>query len=80
MDTPIWPASTLITVVPHASTNFTALVRQVYVGGSGDVVVVLQDDTVRTFKNVNAGSTIGPFYIKRINAIGTTATDMLAFA
>lgn len=79
MDTPLWPSSVLLSVVPHATTNLTSIARQLYVGVGGDVTVCTQNDVVLTFKNVGSGSTIGPFFIKRVNAIGTTATDMIAF-
>ena len=79
MDTPIWPSSLLSTVVPSNATNFTQIARQLYVGVGGDVTVLTQNDVVITFKNVGSGSTIGPFFIKRVNATGTTATDIVAF-
>lgn len=74
------PSSVLTSVVKSDSVNFAQEVRQIYVGTGGDVVVVEQDNTTVTFKNVNSGTTIGPFYIKRVNSTGTTASDMIAFA
>lgn len=74
------PSSVLTSVVKSDSVNFAQEVRQIYVGTGGDVVVVKQDNTTVTFKNVNSGTTIGPFYIKRVNSTGTTASDMIAFA
>ena len=74
------PSSVLTSVVKSDSVNFVQEVRQIYVGTGGDVVVVEQDNTAVTFKNVNSGTTIGPFYIKRVNSTGTTASDMIAFA
>lgn len=79
MDTPTWPSDTLVAVTPHDSTNFTSIVRQLYVGVTGDVVVVTQAGVVITFKAVPAGASIGPFFIKRVNATGTTATNIVAF-
>lgn len=73
------PSPLLFAVTPHASTNFAKEVRQLYVGTAGNVTVVNSDDSVVTFSNVNAGSTLGPFYIKRVNAIGTTASNIVAF-
>lgn len=79
MDTPIWPSSLLSSVAPSNTVNFTNIARQLYIGTAGDVAVLTQSDVVITFKNVGAGSTIGPFFIKRVNATGTTATDIVAF-
>ena len=74
------PSPLVFAVTPHASTNFASEVRQLYVGTAGNVTVVnIVDNSVVTFNNVSAGSTIGPFYIKRVNAIGTTASNIVAF-
>jgi hypothetical protein len=73
------PSPLVFAVTPHASNNFSQEVRQLYVGTAGNVAVVNIDDSVVTFSNVNAGSTLGPFYIKRVNAVGTTASNIVAF-
>ena len=73
------PSPLVFAVTPHASTNFPQEVRQLYVGVAGNVAVVNIDDTVVTFQNVNAGTSLGPFYIKRVSAIGTTSTGIVAF-
>ena len=73
------PSPLVFAVTPHASTNFPQEVRQLYVGVAGNVAVVNLDDTVVTFQNVNAGTSLGPFYIKRVNATGTTASAIVAF-
>jgi hypothetical protein len=49
-----------------------------YVGGAGNVVVVNRDDTTAIFTAVPAGGT-RPSDAKRINATGTTATNIVAF-
>ena len=68
------PSPLVFAVTPHASTNFPQEVRQLYVGVAGNVAVVNLDDTVVTFQNVNAGTSLGPFYIMGVNATGTTAS------
>lgn len=73
------PSQLVFAVTPHASNNFAQEVRQLYIGTAGNVAVVNIDNSVVVFKNVNAGSTIGPFYIKRVNAVNTTASDIVAF-
>ena len=73
------PSPLVFAVTPHASTNFPQEVRQLYVGVAGNVQVVNLDDTVVTFQSVNAGTSLGPFYIKRVNATGTTASAIVAF-
>lgn len=74
------PPTTLETVVPH-DTNFLAQVcRAIYVGVGGDVVAVVNQggsDVAFTFKNVPSGTyLLGLFH--RVNATGTTATNMIA--
>lgn len=49
----------------------------IYVGGTGDVVAVFQDDSTATFSGVPAGALL-PLRLKRVNSSSTTATLMLA--
>lgn len=72
------PAIGAAAITPHASTNFPdGPCRGVYVGVAGDVVVVFLNDATATFVGVPAGSIL-PVNAKRINAVSTTATTMLA--
>lgn len=73
------PSYRVFPCVPSDTVNFTAEVRQLYIGTAGDVSVVNQDNSVCTFKNVLAGSMLGPFFIKRVNASLTTASNIVAF-
>jgi hypothetical protein len=58
-------------------TGTNALCRGIYVGGTGDVVAVMADDTAVTFSAVPAG-TVLPIQAKRVNSASTTATLMVA--
>lgn len=73
------PSYKVFPCVPSDSVNFTEEVRQLYVGSGGNVTVVNQDNSTATFVGLLAGSFIGPFFIKRVNATGTTASNLLAF-
>lgn len=79
MQDPTWPGATLINVIKSDDTVFSPAVRQVYVGTTGDVTVVTEDDVTSFFKAVPQGSVIGPFFVKQIKSTGTTAADMVAF-
>lgn len=79
MDTPIWPGSKCTAVTISDTINLDQTARLLYVGTGGNVTVVNLDDTTVTFKNVVGGSSIGPFFIKRVNSTGTTASDIVAF-
>ncbi len=48
-----------------------------FVGGTGTVVLVLEDNTLMTITSV-AANTLLPFAIKRVNSTNTTATAMYA--
>lgn len=73
------PSYKVFPCTPSDSVNFTAEVRQLYIGTTGDVVVVNQDNTTCKFVGVLAGSMLGPFFIKRVNATQTSATNIVAF-
>ena len=60
-------------VTPHDSTNFTNSARYFYVGGTGNIALVRNDDTVVLYSAVPAGSYIFAG-AKRINSTNTTAT------
>ena len=63
-------------VTPSDSVNLTGTTRGVYVGGTGNVTAVI-NSTAITFTAVPVG-TILPIAATRINATGTTATNMVA--
>lgn len=76
---PTWPSTTLFAITKSDTTTFSPAIRQVYVGGAGDVTVVTEDNVTVTFTGVPAGATIGPFFVKQIKSTGTSATNMVAF-
>ena len=75
----IMPAGHAEAVTPHDSTNFAREMEGLYVGGTGDVVVVLPSGTAITFVGVPAG-TILPVRCIRVNSTSTTATSIVALA
>jgi hypothetical protein len=76
---PTAPASDFEAVTPHDSTDYTnnRIARGLYVGTSGNVVVVRSNGTAVTFTNVQDG-TVLPIQHKRVNSTSTTATNMVA--
>lgn len=73
------PSPKVFSATPSDSVDFAKEVRQLYIGAAGDVTVMNQDGTTCTFKNVPAGSVIGPFYIRKLMSTGTTAGSIVAF-
>jgi hypothetical protein len=70
------PGTSFAAITPHASTDI-ALTRAVYVGVGGDIAAVGADNLAVIFKGVPTG-TLLPIRVRRINAVNTTATDMVA--
>lgn len=72
------PACKAAAVTPHNTNELTQVTRALYVGGAGDVAVILRDDTVAvTFVGVAAG-TILPLRVRLVKVTGTTATNIVA--
>jgi len=78
MNDPTWPSNDLVAVTKSDVTVYQPFLRQLYVGTGGDVVVADAANEVITFKNVQDGSTIGPFFVRRVLA-ATTAADIVGF-
>jgi hypothetical protein len=70
-------ASGVIAVTPSDSTAIATLPRALYVGGAGNIAVLMEDDSTATFSSVPAG-TLLPIRVKRVNSTNTTATLILA--
>lgn len=72
------PCKTAVAVTPHDTTELTNASRALYVGTGGDLVVILvNDSTAVTFKNVAAG-TVLPLRAKIVKSTGTTAANIVA--
>jgi len=64
-------------VAPSDATDLDFLARALWVGGAGNVSVVMMDGNTVVFTGVAAG-TLLPIRFSRVNATGTTATNMVA--
>jgi hypothetical protein len=64
-------------ITPSDTVDLPKLTRAIYVGGAGDVAAVLSNgDMPGAFKAVPVGWL--PITVRRINATGTTATNLMA--
>jgi len=63
-------------VTPSDSTNFNVVARALYIGVSGNVVVVTPSNTTLTFVGVQAGQIL-PVMAGRVNNTNTTATNII---
>ena len=71
------PADKAFAITPNDSTDLAEYCRALYVGGAGNVSVLMNGDSTPTvFVNVAAGSLL-PLRIKRVRATDTTATNLV---
>jgi hypothetical protein len=70
------PAADAFAITPSDAVDFTNDTRAIYVGGAGNLTVVMQSGAVVLFTAVPAG-TVLPIRADRVNATGTTATAMV---
>jgi len=70
-------ASSAIAVTPSDSTPLSNVTRWMFVGGTGNLTVVMNDGTTAEFPGVPAG-TLLPVRVSQVKATGTTATEIVA--
>lgn len=69
----------ITTAMKSDSTDLTSTMKGLYIGGDGDLKVVLVQDTMAvTFVGLVAGTFI-PIAVRRIWSTGTSATNIVAF-
>ncbi len=69
------PGTNLVAITPGVEID--PPVRAIWVGGAGDVAIIASGDTAaRTLKGAAAGQLI-PVEVRRVEASGTTATDIV---
>lgn len=71
------PAGGASPVTPSDTVDFVQSARALYVGGGGNVAVVLESGTAVLFSGIQAGSIL-PVVCKRVNATNTTGTLIVA--
>jgi hypothetical protein len=70
------PAQGAFAVTPHNTNELAYTTRGIYVGGAGNIVVVMVNGDEVTFTGVTAGSVL-PIRVKQIKSTNTTATSIL---
>ena len=71
LDSPAYNGAAL---TPDDGIDLTNVPRALWVGGAGDVSVILASGDAVTFNNVSGWM---PLRVRRLNATGTTATDIV---
>jgi hypothetical protein len=71
------PASNAAAVTPNDSTDLTYTSRALFVGGAGNLAVVMAGGQTVTFTGVTAGALL-PIRASRVMSTNTTATSIVA--
>jgi hypothetical protein len=71
------PATHAFAITPSDTVPLEFFSRAIYVGGAGNISVVMLDDSTIPFAGLVAGSIL-PIRVKRVNSTGTTATNLVA--
>lgn len=71
------PAANAADVTPSDSSDLAVFSRALYIGGAGNVSVVMLGGQTITFNGVPAG-TLLPFRVRQVRSTGTTATNIEA--
>ena len=71
------PAREAASVTPSDSTDLDRRTKGVWIGGAGDMSVVMHNGQTVTFAGILGGSLL-PIAVSRINSTGTTATAIVA--
>jgi hypothetical protein len=74
---PYSPALDGFAITPNDSADLARLARAIHVGVGGDIVVDTFAGTQLTIKNVPSGTRLDSFYVARVYATNTTATDLI---
>lgn len=72
------PASRAVAITPDDSNDLADRARGIYVGGTGDVSVILAEDSTAVLFVGLAAGVVHPISAIRIRATGTTATSIVA--
>lgn len=70
------PAQKGFPIAPDDVTDLAILPRNIYVGGTGTVTVLMRDDTLLLFTGVPTGAVLN-IRPKRVMLTGTTATGLI---
>ncbi len=70
------PGSSAFAIAPSDTVPLPSVTRGIWVGGAGNVSVVMRDGSTVVFVGVAVG-TLLPLRVQQINATGTTATNMV---
>ena len=65
-------------VTPSDSAELTNVTTSIYIGGAGNLAVVMQDGSAFTLVALPVGTMLKNFRAKQVKSTGTTATNIVA--
>ncbi|HEX7313309.1 MAG TPA: hypothetical protein VF297_05285 [Pyrinomonadaceae bacterium] len=71
------PADGAAAITPHDTNALAYTSRALYVGGAGNLVVVMKNNDEVTFNSVPAGAVLS-IRVKKVKSTGTTATNIIS--
>ena len=72
----IGPAENAVAITPDDSNDLATMSRALFIGGAGNLVVVMKGGQTVTFYNLAAGSILS-IRAARVKASSTTATNII---
>lgn len=76
---PPGPATRGFAITPSDTSALPAITRQIWVGGAGNIALVLNGDTTSLVMTAVPAGTMLDISAKQINATQTTATNLVGF-
>jgi hypothetical protein len=73
------PATSAEAVTPSDSTDLTTASRALWIGGAGNISVIMLDGTTILFSGIAAG-TLLPIRVSRVKSTSTTATLIVSIS
>lgn len=73
------PATIAETVTPSDSTDLTNVSRALWIGGAGNISVIMANGTTVLFSGIAAGTML-PLRVSRVRSTSTTATLIVAIS
>lgn len=70
------PGKGAFSITASDSDDLSQVTRGIYVGTSGNLAVIMADDTEVTFNSLSAGI-VHPLRVKRVKSTSTTASNIL---
>lgn len=71
-----YPADGAFAIVPSDTNELAQVTRAIYVGGAGNIRVLMANGNEVTFSNLSAG-TLYPFRLRKVFATGGTSVSLL---